>query len=282
MKHAIITACDKKYGNFLINHWYKSLKDNVNLFNIDIIILDYGLSKIQIKKLLKKNIILIKCKKNGHITSIRFRDIAKVIENKEYDQIMSIDCADIIFQTDLDELFSKNNKSLRCVIEDHNHSWASTIVDCYTNSIFFKKIDAKKIKKSLKKKNSINAGMIVGPKNKFYKLCVDCYSLLKIKSSYGPDQVAITYLLYRDGFTILDKKFNYVILSNKKKEFYIKEGRFYFNNGELISIVHNAGSKAITRTIKKFGYGKKRNILKKITYNVLKSSKTIVNSISKK
>ena len=281
MRHAIITACDKKYGNFLINHWLKSLKSNVDLEDIDVIILDYGLSKKQISKLSEEEVTVIKCKKNGHVACIRFRDMAKFIEDKEYDQVMSVDAGDVIFQSDLKDLFFKEKNHMRCVIEDYNHSWASNIVDYYTNNLFFNKIEAKNIRNLLKKKDTVNAGLIIGPRKKFYNLCSESFNMLKTKSSYGPDQVAVSYVLYRDGFKKLDKKYNYVILSNKKREFSIKNGKFYFRDGEIIPIVHNAGASDILRSIKKFGYGRDRNKLKKITYDVIKSSNTIFKKISK-
>jgi hypothetical protein len=47
--NSIITATDKKYGDFTIEYWYKSLKENVNLKNIDIAVIDYGMSENQIR-----------------------------------------------------------------------------------------------------------------------------------------------------------------------------------------------------------------------------------------
>jgi len=44
MKNLFITCSDEKCANFIINHWLKSLKANVNLSNIDIVVIDYGLT----------------------------------------------------------------------------------------------------------------------------------------------------------------------------------------------------------------------------------------------
>lgn len=55
MRNAIFTGCSIKYGDFLADHWYRSLKDNVDLSNIDVIILDYGLSETKKSKVNRCN-----------------------------------------------------------------------------------------------------------------------------------------------------------------------------------------------------------------------------------
>ena len=40
MKNTIITASDGNCGDFLVNHWMRSLKSNVDLKNIDVVVLD--------------------------------------------------------------------------------------------------------------------------------------------------------------------------------------------------------------------------------------------------
>ncbi|MEI6850252.1 MAG: hypothetical protein WCK29_04400, partial [archaeon] len=64
-KYALITATDKKYSQFLINNWLKSLLANADLSETDIIIMDYGIPKKQKEYLNKKGIKLIPCKKRG-------------------------------------------------------------------------------------------------------------------------------------------------------------------------------------------------------------------------
>lgn len=43
--YLIATACNQKCEEFLLDHWLKSLKENVNLSNIDILVIDFGLSE---------------------------------------------------------------------------------------------------------------------------------------------------------------------------------------------------------------------------------------------
>jgi hypothetical protein len=37
---AVVTASDLKYGDFLIEHWLRSLRENVRLDAIEIVVLD--------------------------------------------------------------------------------------------------------------------------------------------------------------------------------------------------------------------------------------------------
>ena len=47
MTHVIVTSSDSRYGDFLVRHWGRSLKTNVDLRDIDVVVLDYGLTAIQ-------------------------------------------------------------------------------------------------------------------------------------------------------------------------------------------------------------------------------------------
>ena len=47
MRHVMITSGDERYGDFLMDHWLVSLLDNVDLGNIDVYVIDFGLRKEQ-------------------------------------------------------------------------------------------------------------------------------------------------------------------------------------------------------------------------------------------
>ena len=260
LKNAIFTACDAKYGDFLVKHWLKSLKDNVDLNNIEIIVLDYGLNETQNLTLKKEKVTVLKCIKDGHVTSLRFRDMAKFLKNHIYNQILTIDGGDIIFQTDIKSAFKTDNTCLRAVVEDVNFPFEGF----YTKK-FFAKEDGENIRLFLKDKRLVNAGVLIGPHKEFKQLCEECNSLIKDKSEYGPDQVAVNYLLYKYNFKKLDNKYNFVITTAKRK-FYINGGIFYFREGEKIPIIHNANNFSYLRPVKNFGYGPNCNQLKITTY----------------
>src|SRR3989339_411849 len=103
-KNVIITSIDFHYGNFFLNHWLRSLKTNINLKNIDIIVLDYGLTNNQKKKLLQQNVIIVNCVSSGHIVNKRFTDAAQFLKTTNYDQVLFADGGDIIFQEDISHL----------------------------------------------------------------------------------------------------------------------------------------------------------------------------------
>jgi len=263
MKNAIITCCDAKYGDALINNWLKSLEANVDKSNLDMIVVDYGLTKEQISKL--KDMIIYKGTRDGHVNLVRFRDIAKFLDKNRYDQVMMTDGGDIIFQTGLKELFDNNKNEFRAACEDFYIDFRNVFMRGS-----FTKENIKKINKVLDGKKMVNAGVIIGPYHKFKKMCKEAYRLLINKQIFGPDQIAVNYILYRDGFKLIENKFNFIPLTSRKR-FSIKNGIFYFKDGEKIPIVHNAGNKKFFRPIKNFGYGKTHNQIKLLHFLILRN-----------
>lgn len=264
MTNVIFTSSDQKYGDFLINHWLKSLKDNSDMSNIKVVVLDYGLTKEQKNKLKKEKVIVKKCKRDGHVTCIRWRDMKNFLQKHRVEQAISIDGGDIIFQGDINEIFKTNQDKIRAVTEDLYVSFE----DFFTKG-FFKKEEEKKIKHLLKNKKMINAGMIAAPRKKFIEICKEFDKILIIKNFFGPEQVAINYILYKKGFKEIDKKYNFVITTSEN-EFKLKNGVFYNSKGEKIIVVHNAGFNPIFRPIENFGYGKNYNKLKKHVYYTMR------------
>jgi len=262
MKHAIITCSDEIFGDFLVDHWLQSLKENVNLKNIDVIVIDYGLTKKQVKKLKDNNVLVYKCIRDGFPNSIKFRDISNFLSSRRYDQIMTCDGGDIIFQTDISGLFEKNKNTFRTVCETFNPFLWRVVKKGFNHE------DVKKIIETLKKKKLTNVGVLIGPYTKFKKLCDECSGMMK-SMTFGPDTFAVNYILYRDGFKVLDQTYNF-ITTNTSYKFYIKDGVFYLKNGKKIKIVHNAGGISFVRPIKNFGYGPDNNKLKPVIFFAVK------------
>ncbi len=254
--YLIITASDSKYGDFLINDWFASLKDNVNLTNTDILILDYGLTKEQIRKIKKikldkSKIIIKQCKRDGHVNIIRLRDALSFLKKRKYKQVLFIDGGDIIFCDDFSKVWTTYPDYFRGVYEDSNESFSILFT-----SNAFDKITVKKIRNCLKNKKIINIGVLFAPYNKAVKVFKEAYALIKDKTKFGPDQIAINYILQRDKiFKEIEKRYNFVIASSKSK-FKIIDNMFYLEDGKKIAIVHNAGNLSFLRPIKNFGYKK--------------------------
>ena len=270
LKNVIITCSNERYGDFLINHWLKSLKENVNLENIDIVIIDYGLNKLQKTLLFKEKVILFEGTKKYHIVNKRFFDSAKYLKNKSYDQILFIDGGDTIFQEDIAHGFNKDKNTFRVVplgMEVLFFEW-------FIFDNFEKKIK-ERIWTIVKNKPVINAGVIFAPYNKFLSLCDDMEKLIKDKNAFGPDQIILNYYLYQKGFVFLDSKYNFM-MSTEEKGFVVKKGIFYKPNGEKIVIVHNAGQMDFFRPIENFGYGEKYNQIKHLVYHAKKAQYQIL------
>ncbi len=268
MKNLIVTYSDARYGEFLINHWLRSLKENVDINNADIAVLDYGLTDNQISRLKKENIIVHKGVRDGHVNCVRFRDLAKFLENRKYSQILSTDGGDVIFQAGLDEVFNKDKDYFRAVCEEFGI--LNRTLKLQKN---FRAEHKDKVFNFLSGKKQINAGVIFAPYGKFKKLCKECYSMIDDNPEFGLDQLAVNYIMHRDGFKELDEKYNFIITTSKN-DFFIKNGVFYLKNGEKIPIIHNAGNKKILRPIKDFGYGADHNEVKPVHFILRTISKT--------
>ncbi len=266
MKNAIIAATDAKYGDFLIQNWLGSLKWNVNLSNIDIIVLDFGMTSSQLERLKLEKVKVVRCERNGHVTILRWRDMVNFLEKHKYGQVLSSDGGDIIFQEDISVLFNKNKNEIRVATEDYNIPFE----DIFSKN-YFTPENVEKIKGTLRGKRMINAGIIVGSKKKFIELGKKLNEILIDKSAFGPEQVAVNYILYTSSFVTLDNKYNYVV-SSAKHGFHVEDGVFYFaRTNEKIPIVHNAGNHPIFRPIRNFGFGKGHNQVKMVTYYIVRA-----------
>ncbi|MEK7177471.1 MAG: hypothetical protein AAB705_01440 [Patescibacteria group bacterium] len=270
LKNVIITCSNEKSGDFLINHWLKSLKENVNLKNIDVVIIDYGLSKLQRTFLLNEKTILFEGMNKYHIVNKRFFDAGKYLSKNKYDQVLFIDGGDIIFQDEITSVFNKDKNTFRVVplgMEVLFFEW-------FIFDNFEKKIK-EKIWKVVKNKPVINAGVIFAPYNKFLSLCNDMKKLIRNKDAFGPDQIILNYYLYQKGFVFLDSKYNFM-MSTEENGFVVKKGTFHKPDGEKIVIVHNAGQMDFFRPINNFGYGKEYNQINHLIYNVKKTQYQIL------
>jgi hypothetical protein len=275
-KNLIITATDKEYGDFTIEHWYKFLCENVNLDDIDVTIIDYGMSVAQKYYFEKNGVNLYSAERNGHVAVIRFRDAYKYLQTDNHNQIMFCDCGDIIFQSDISHLFRKNLQDFRAVYEEYRSIFSSL----YLNTNFFSKKDKQNIKELISSKKIINAGLIIAPKEKMLLLCKNCKKMIKDFSRFGPDQIVVNYILQKYGFTELENKYNFVINVNNE-DIVIKNGVFYFPTGEKISVVHNSGNLKLLRPIENFGYGKDRNQIKLKVYNTVQAILQVFDKIYK-
>ncbi len=264
MNHLIVTACDARYGDFLTNHFLKSLTENVDLTNIDVVILDYGLRPDQVAAVESTGAKTQKCTRDAHIVNLRSRDMIPILDEARYDQVMSIDSGDVIFQADISEAFETDKDQIRATPEHIRLSLNDFFIPSLIPEV------ASRARKLLKNRLSLNCGVMIGPCRKIRKLALEAYSIISKKSQFGPDQVAFNYILYRDGFAELDPRFNFMPMSTSEN-FYIESGVFYQPGGLPIPIVHNAGCKDAFRSIRNFGYGAEHNKVKSFLLTVFRT-----------
>ncbi|MEI6850251.1 MAG: glycosyl transferase family 8 [archaeon] len=263
-KFVIITSSDSKYGDFLADHWLKSLKVNLDTDLVDIVVLDYGLTSSQ-KNKLRKDVKIVKCVRDGHLVNIRFRDMLNFLKKSKYEQIISSDGGDIIFQKDITSVFYDHPSEFRIVAEGIQ-------IPNHETSIFSSPFDrtfTKQIMAITKGKKTLNCGFIVAPVGKFKALCNFVLDKVNNLDLFGPDQVAMNYFLYKNGFHELSEDYNFIIATAKKR-FSIKNGVFLNELGKPIAVVHNTGGKDRWRPVSNFGYGSDRNRLKFFVYHWLR------------
>lgn len=253
--YLILTCCDQKYGDFFIKHWLRSLKKNVNLRQIDIAVIDYGLSAEQTKELQEHQVVVIQGSKGGHVVTLRFKDAGEFLANNNYQQILFIDGGDIIFQADFSSIFDHDQASFRIVPLDMEVMFFEAFIPHFP--IQFRK----ELWWVLKNRPVLNAGVIFAPKDKFIALCKQVNKFVSNKNTYGPDQIIVNYVLYQSKIKLINKKYNF-IFGTEREGFRIRNSVFYRKNGEKIIIAHNAGHDSFLRPIGNFGYGKGHNQLK--------------------
>jgi hypothetical protein len=261
---AIVTASDRKYGDFLIEHWLRSLRENVRLDAIEIVVLDYGLSLAQRFYLEHHGVLLRPGQRDGHVTVLRYRETRDLLIERPYEQICLCDSADIIFQDDISSLFEHSPHAYRAVCEDYKPIFSFFIKDN-----FFRPEDKHLIADSFDNNRMINGGFIIAPRRRMLELCNACLGMIGDKGEFGPDQLVVNYVLHRKGFTELERRYNFVVATSAEPT-RIEEGQFLDRDGTRIAVVHNAGNYRFLRPIDHFGYGPGHNVLKKEIYTTLR------------
>jgi len=272
MKHLIITSSDRRYGDFLVDHWYRSLCDNVNLRGIDVGVLDYGLADVQRRRLEANGVLLHRCQADGNITNIRYRDMLEFLATRNYNQVLAIDGGDIIFQADIHCLFEQDQATFRGVCEERDIPFHDLVLP----QTDMDRAEYQRMFDFLKGKPTVNGGVLFGPAAGFREMWKEFQEHCHSFNVFGTDQLIMNNFIYRNGFVALDQKYNFVVVA-MNTQFQIREGVFYGLNGEVIPVVHNAGMQSMTRCIRKFGYGKDRNKRKWLTPFVLHSFFRLLN-----
>ncbi|PLV57197.1 hypothetical protein [Thermotoga sp. SG1] len=264
----IATAGNEKIRDFLVNDWYRSLKENVDLTETDVLVINYGLSD------LPEDVIDFPAVEKGLINNTRFLNLALFLErHPEYDQVLFCDGGDVIFQSDISHLFKEHREAFRAVVEQ-----ISPPID-----LVVKKDDlanGEEIKSFLYGKKFFNVGVILAPREGFLELAKVMKMILKNMNVWGGDTVLINYVIYKSPHVELPSKYNF-IPSTAKEKFFVKGSKFFLESGEIIPIVHNAGRFKLLRPVKNFGYGPGKNKLNRFNIWMFRVSFFVANLFRK-
>jgi hypothetical protein len=251
--HAILTASDARCGDFLRDHWLRSLRENVDLENVDVVVLDFGLTPAQRAEL--SGVVIVPASSELRVSIARFREIARFLERHDYDQVLAIDAGDVLFQRDLSDLFEREKERFR-VVQEHHPLPLGLFLRGLPRAL------RPAIRGQLRGKPTINSGFILAPSGELRRLgqaIFACLSdvggggLIRTVSSWLADQIVASLLLYEWGFSALDETYNFVLTA--RSDFRVEAGIFFKSSGEKIAVVHNAGVKDLVRVVGDFGYG---------------------------
>ncbi len=277
-RYLIATACNRKYENFLLNHWFRSLKDNVNLSDTDVLVMDFGLSEY-VQRELSQNGVMVKkaIRTDGHINNMRFFELGDFLKEKpHYEQVILCDSGDLIFQSDISDIFNLEPDKVKAVVEDVSFNFELLVDDDIVEN-------ADEIKKFLSGKQLVNMGFVVYPRDVFLNLVEKMGKILKDPRKWGTDQAIINYFLLKMDFYKLEAKYNFNPTTTICK-YIVDNGKFYLLEGRkkvLIPVVHNAGGVKIWRPILNFGYGLGYNKPRKIWIFVNRSFFRITSALSR-
>lgn len=265
VKHLIVTASDARCGDFLVDHWHRSLSDNVRLEGIDVVVLDYGLREDQRGRIVSAGMEVRPCIADGHVTNIRYRDTAALIGERGYDQVLMVDSGDVIFQEDIRHLFDEGAACIRAACDERKYSLHAVLPIL---SDFFPE-KREEISRFLHDRPQINGGFVLGPAVLFVQLWDTFRALTQSLTQFAADQVLLNYVLHREGFEELPSRYNFVLVAARSR-FSVRQGRFYDAEGALIPVVHNAGYSPFFRRIARFGYGPEHNVVKTWSHVVVR------------
>lgn len=274
LKHAIFTVSDAKFGDFVIDHWLASLRANVDLRDVDVHVLDYGLAPDQRQRLAADGVLCHRCVRDGHVTNIRYRDMAAVLAAQAYDQVLLIDGGDIIFQSDIRPLMDRDRDQFRAVCHEYEVPFHELIM----SKSDFSRESYRRMMAFLHDKPTINGGVLLGPASQMMTLWNEFTEKVSSFEKFGIDQLLLNDCLYRRGFVELDSKYNYSIIA-RQNSFTIKNGVFYDKSGEVIPVVHNSGIYEATRPIAHFGYGARRNRQRLVVPALLRTGYRLFNGL---
>ncbi len=240
--HAILTASDANCGDFLARHWLRSLRENVDTREIDVVVLDFGLEPRQRARLEGAEVVPVERARRVNVA--RRRAIARFLESRDYDQVLVVDAGDLVFQADVSPLFRAHRDRFRGVPERFPIPLAPFLRGAPPDL-------RRRLRARLRDHPMVNGGFLLAPAKEWVELG---RATLPFAEQIAHDQPLVSLLLYERGFTALPDTWNFVLWTAHER-FKIEHGWFRGASGEKLAVVHNTGLRAPFRIISDFGYG---------------------------
>jgi hypothetical protein len=240
--HAILTASDANCGDFLARHWLRSLRCNVDTREIDVIVLDFGLEPRQKAELPGVEVVPVEPAKRVNVA--RRRAIARLLESRDYDQVLVVDAGDLVFQGDVSPLFTADRDRFRGVPERYPIPLAPFLRGAPPDL-------RRRLRARLRDHPMVNGGFLLAPAAEWIALGK---ATLPFASDVAHDQPLVSLVLHERGFVPLADTWNFVLWTARER-FTIEDGRFRGGDGATLQVVHNTGLRAPFRVIADFGYG---------------------------
>jgi hypothetical protein len=264
-ENLIITSCNAKHADFVLNHWLKSLQNSIDTSDVDIAVICYDLASEAVNNFEQSGVIVSECKSDEkRINIIRRKDTVEFLRLHKYENVIVSDGGDIIFQDDIIHLLNIEPAKIKCVTEEYG----ARFEDFFIRDSF--REDKEEIKKLLNKEKMINAGLLAGKSKIMQFVFEKALDLLVNFNGFGRDQISINYILRKYNLAHeIDETYNFIPTSSRSR-FFIKDGVFFTDKNKKIAVVHNAGRKDSFRAIKNFGYGTSMNENKPLTTNFMR------------
>jgi hypothetical protein len=240
--HAILTASDSHCGDFLARHWLRSLRENVDLSEIDVVVLDFGLDSRQRAGL--DGVEIVRAERARRVNVARRSAVARFLASRDYDQVLVVDAGDLVFQRDVSPLFRAHRDRFRGVPERFPIPLAPFLRGAPPEL-------RRRLRERLRGLPMVNGGFLLAPS----KLAVELgEATLRFAEQVAHDQPLVSLLLHERGFVPLEPTWNFVLWTARER-FTIEDGWFRGAGGEKLAVVHNTGLRAPFRVIPDFGYG---------------------------
>jgi hypothetical protein len=241
-RHAILTASDANCGDFLARHWLRSLRENVTTDDVDVVVLDFGLEPHQRAALASVEVVRVESARRVNVA--RRSAIARLLEARDYDQVLVVDAGDLVFQGDVRPLFDRDRDRFRGVPERFPIPLAPFLRGAPPDL-------RRRLRARLRERPMVNGGFLLAPARAWIELGAET---LPFADRVAHDQPLVSLVLHERGFVPLASTWNFVLWT-AREPFSIEGGWFRDEAGEKLAVVHNTGLRAPFRVVSDFGYG---------------------------